>query len=207
MMRPCLRWRMCGATAWQHKNEPVRLTAMTRSHSCKVISSNGFCSMLEEMAALLTKTSTRPNRSTDRWTMSRALAGSETSALTTSPAPPRSWTSWATRRAVPSWMSATTTRAPSCTNLSAYARPRPCPAPVMTATLSLSLMTTPPQPSRSGRWHARRWLGCLQVWCGSSVRRRPALPLVPRPDGTSPGPPYPHGRVGDGGVARLRGRM
>src|SRR5690606_8648010 len=97
------------------------------------------------MAALLTRWSMPPNRSTAVAAIASTDAGSDTSVRTNTPlmssatACPRSSTS------------ATTTDAPSAASARAYASPMPCAAPVTIATLPSNLMPRPPCLDSSSR--------------------------------------------------------
>jgi hypothetical protein len=71
------------------------------------------------MAALLTRTSTVPKRSTAACTMAAQLSGSVTSVRTASARPPAAVMASAVSLAVPSLISAITTAAPSAASASA----------------------------------------------------------------------------------------
>src|SRR5918996_3318058 len=83
-------------------------------------------------AALLTRTSTRPNRSTAAATRASTASGSRTSVGTASPSPTRSAT---VSSSGSGRLPATATAAPRRPSSSAIARPRPVPPPVTIAVL------------------------------------------------------------------------
>src|SRR5216684_4341106 len=97
------------------------MTPVIARHCARLISRNGTWARI---AALLTRTSSRPNRSPIRSAMPRTAVSSVTSARQTMLAPPRLSISAATPRASASEVRAwTTTAAPSAARLSAMARP------------------------------------------------------------------------------------
>ena len=80
------RWAIIrGATAREHSQGPLRLTSIVRSQSSSVVSSTGLAMW---MPALLTRTSTRPRRSTVVWTSRATSSLRETSAPTAMAVPP-----------------------------------------------------------------------------------------------------------------------
>ena len=125
MMRPHLALRIAGSTAHAHKNGPVRLTFSTCSHSASGIWSNGRISSVENIPALLIKTSTPPNSSVASSTISLIEASSATSVVIANAWPPACMTSCDTAAAFSSLRSAMTTRAPARPNALAKTRPMP----------------------------------------------------------------------------------
>src|SRR5206468_10581233 len=144
MIRPLRCCRIWGTTALLASHTPRTLTAISSSHSAWPISQKGFIVMVEKIAALLTRTSRRPNWRTVVATISRQLVSSATSVRTKMACPPAARHSSATAFPFASFSSATTTRAPSSTSRCAYARPIPWPAPVTTATRSSSFIVSAP---------------------------------------------------------------
>ena len=116
-----------------HKNAPVRLTAMTRSHQAS--SASRKWRIVSVSPALLTSTSTVPKRRTAVSITPSTWAGTETSAAAAAADPPRAVIAAATASAPAGATSLTTTCAPSSPKRTAIARPMPRAAPVTIATL------------------------------------------------------------------------
>src|SRR5438445_1742613 len=116
MIRPLRCCRIWGTTALLASHTPRTLTAISSSHSAWPISQKGFIVMVEKIAALLTRTSRRPNWRTVVATISRQLVSSATSVRTKVAWPPAARHSSATAFPFASFSSATTTRAPSSTS-------------------------------------------------------------------------------------------
>jgi hypothetical protein len=122
------------STALMAMNGPSRFTDMILRQWSRSTSSQATKGTI---AALLTSTSTRPNRSTVASTIACTSSGCETSARTPSPSPERPA---AAALAPSSLMSAIATAAPSSESFSAIALPMPCAPPVTRATRSFSFM-------------------------------------------------------------------
>src|SRR5229473_304076 len=120
-----------GMTCRQHKNGPLRSRLMVWSQTERSTSVTGLSSR-SEPPAQFSSTSTWPKASRACCTICLTLSSSVTSVRTKrAPAP----ASRALASPSVSSISATTTLAPSATNILAAARPMPEPAPVITATL------------------------------------------------------------------------
>ena len=114
MMRPAPAAFITGSTARQARNTPRRFTAITRSHSATLISSISAreIGIVANTAALLTRTSMRPKRSTVARAIASVLDSSETSVWRASGSTPSPHTSSLVASAALPSTSATTTRAP-----------------------------------------------------------------------------------------------
>src|SRR6266571_3110117 len=124
---------------WPLMSSMMRVSARSRSLSRSAAE-------VPAMPALLTSTSSEPKSRSTSANMALTCALSATSARiarASEPAAPRAST---VSRAAVSLRSFAITRAPSCANSVAIARPMPEPAPVMRATLSLSLTRYLPAP-------------------------------------------------------------
>src|SRR3954469_1561904 len=133
MIRPLRCAINRGARGRVVRNTPRALMSMTRSHSCSVISTNG--PGFGPTPALLTRMSSRPNRSWTARSSAEAEAAWRTSCSTAKASP---GSSSAVACAPARFMSAITTAAPSRLRASAMPRPRPLAPPVTTATFSSS---------------------------------------------------------------------
>ena len=129
------------ATAWPSMKAPVRLTAMTRSHSARV------CSRMLAVAlvpALYISTSSAPNASKGAWASACAADDSLTSATKVDARPPARVIESTVAETPALLTSAHTTLAPSRASNSAPARPMPLPAPTTNAVFPSSLAILPP---------------------------------------------------------------
>src|SRR5262245_60559114 len=139
------------------------------------------------MPALLTRMSTRPQRSTVSATIFRTASKSVTEAPLATASPPMARISSTTRCAAEAEpprpltslpRSLTTTLAPRRARSSACWRPRPAPAPVTMATLLFRLMLMVPVEVRSARRYPSRGRPVLSLKEGRVGRgRRPNRPL------------------------------
>ena len=158
---------MPGRTAREQRNEPLSATETSVSH-CS--SSRSRRSLSVAFAALLTRTSTGPNRRR----VSRAIAStsppSATFVFTARAVPPASEISPATSLAASSATSATTTAAPSVAKRCAMCRPSPEPPPVTTTTRSENLIPTSRSPGAAN-----------PTMIEQQRRSGRALPLIPAP--------------------------
>src|SRR3984893_15690390 len=127
---------MRGKAARLSRNEPVRLTASTRSQSARLVSRT--VPLGSYGAAPLTRISNRPKAScaaaTAAW-LSDSTATSQRRAIVR---PPACWTRRAVSSADRRSMSQHATAAPTSTNAREIARPIPPPAPLTRATLPVS---------------------------------------------------------------------
>src|SRR5215470_15290042 len=176
-MRPLRRASMCGITARLIRNVPLRLTSSTRSHASSGVSQTRRRSAPCGAAALLTSTSTRPNRPSASATKRSASAARLTSPTVVCTLRPSAWISPArlsrpfqpTRissspssfslRVPPVAMSVATMSAPARAKASDMARPIPRtrPHPVISTTLPSNSLTgllhsrgRPPRPLGHG---------------------------------------------------------
>src|SRR5262245_52710357 len=165
-MRPLRRASMCGITARLIRNAPFRFTSSTRSHASSGVSQTRRRSAPCGAAALLTSTSTRPNRPSASATKRSASAAWLTSPTVVCTLRPTAWISPArlsspfqpTRissrpssfslRVTPvamsvAAMSVATMSAPARANASEMARPIPRtrPHPVIKTTLPSNSLT------------------------------------------------------------------
>src|SRR5262245_57752131 len=102
------------------------------------------------MAALLTRMSSVPKRSTVCANICSTLSTDDTSHCTPRHCLPVASTSFAASASVSGLMSQMTMLAPSRAIASAMALPSPCPPPVISATLSWSCMLTSPSLAPAG---------------------------------------------------------
>ena len=127
-MCPDLRPIMCGSTARLHRKQPVTLTPLISCQASSLRSANGAAS--PAIPALLTSTSTWPNRSK---TLATILSTCDASLTSVSRAiaerPPDTMPS-ATRSPRPRSRSAITVFAPSSATARAMCSPKPLPPPV-----------------------------------------------------------------------------
>ena len=133
---PCSR--ITGIACLHPSIGPRRLTAMTRSHVSTSMSATArsFANCAGSVsAALLWRTSRRPNSRTAIATIAATWSSSLTSASMASARPPSSVMARATRSASAPRMSSTRTDAPSAAKSCAVASPMPDPPPVTIATL------------------------------------------------------------------------
>src|SRR5438105_255189 len=128
MIRPKLCRFITGTTACINKNAAVRLVSIVSRHSASFISSN---LEPEAIAALFTRISRRPHRSTVSLTSARTVDASRMSPASGNALAPNSLTTGSARSGV---RTLTPTCAPPATNRAAVARPKPRAAPVTTAT-------------------------------------------------------------------------
>ncbi len=141
--------------AWENRKLPVRLVSSTLVQSGRAISSAGAP---QEVPALLTRKSIRPNRSIVAATVASTLSGSFTSQASarTSAPPARSSSAACSHRG--SLRAHKTRRAPASASPSAICRPSPTEPPVTTATRpvrSNSERTSIPAPSPTERFAYR----------------------------------------------------
>src|SRR3990172_4173125 len=134
MILPDPRARMCGTAARAHSHGPLRLTAITRSHSAGVISPKGLRSRPPYSAALFTRMSIRPQRSTVTSAMRCVAASPDTPTAPASAWPPAVLIAASVPLAPPRSMSAAATDAPASLRARLKARPSPRAAPVTIAT-------------------------------------------------------------------------
>src|SRR6266850_3222863 len=167
-MRPLRRASMCGITARLIRNAPFRLTSSTRSHASSGVSQTRRRSAPCGAAALLTSTSTRPNRPSASATKRSASAARLTSPTVVCARRPRpsisvtrlsrpfqptrisSSPSSFSLRVPPGAMSVATISAPARANATERARPIPRtrPHPVISTTFPSNSLTRWPSPSR-----------------------------------------------------------
>src|ERR1700737_1727690 len=133
---PCSRIR--GAAALEHRNGPVRFTAMIRLQSASLVSSTGANTATP---ALLTRASSRPNRSITAAIAAATAAASETSQVIASVLFGSFSAATALACSSPS-MSSSATRHPSARKRLAVASPIPRAAPVTSATLAAEEVMT-----------------------------------------------------------------
>src|SRR5438132_7591456 len=136
MMRPQPRAAMRVRAAHIAHHVPFTPLVHDRSNCSSGMSSSG--ARAPKPCALLTSTSTLPQRRTVSSTARSTSSRRPTSATSASASPPAARISCAVRSARCSFSSATHTRAPSRANRSAIPRPMPWPAPVTSATLAAS---------------------------------------------------------------------
>src|ERR1700680_551011 len=157
-----------GMTCRQHRNGPFRSRLMVRSQTERSTSVASLSSR-REPPAQFSSTSMWPNTSLACRTICLTLASSVTSVRTKrAPAP----ASRALASPSASSISATTTLAPSATNIFADARPMPEPAPVITATLPARRFICP-SPVRGGSTDRCSHYGASPCRC-----RRSTLPTM-----------------------------
>src|SRR5436309_11872944 len=136
MIRPQPRAAMCGRAAHIAHHVPFTPLVHDRSNCSSGMSSSG--ARAPNPCALLTSTSTLPQRRTVSSTTRSTSSRRPTSAPSARASPPAARISCAARSARCSFSSATHTRAPARANRSAIPRPMPWPAPVTSATLPAS---------------------------------------------------------------------
>src|SRR4051794_40149018 len=129
---------MAGSAARMSRNAAVTLTSKVRRHSSSVIFSKR---VVRAMAALLTRTSTRPKRSRVRSTIARRAAGFSRSPGTGKPRSPTCRAAVPARSASRTW---TATAAPRSARRFAVASPKPRDAPVTRATRPVKSSGMPP---------------------------------------------------------------
>ena len=127
---------MCGRAADIAHHVPFTPLVHDRSNCSSGMSSSG--ARAPKPCALLTSTSTLPQRRTVSATTRSTSSRRPTSATSASASPPAARISCAVRSARCSFSSATHTRAPARANRSAIPRPMPWPAPVTSAALPAS---------------------------------------------------------------------
>jgi hypothetical protein len=130
MIRPAFFSFMVGITALQKNTSPIKLMPKILSQSALVYSTKGF--FRDRMPALLTSTSTVPNRSSTFCTAVLTCSSWETSHCPASSSAAATAASWL--------MSTMATRIPSFTSRAAMALPMPWAAPVTIAALLISAM-------------------------------------------------------------------
>src|SRR5580765_8100328 len=128
--------RISGIAYFVPRNTPLAFTAITRSHSAAVRSSIGTFGMV--IAALLTRTSSRPWRPVASLTAFCQSVSLVTSRCTYEASPPAVRMAASTRLPSASRMSPKTTFAPSWVNSSASAAPWPRAPPLISATFPSS---------------------------------------------------------------------
>ena len=85
---PAPRATIPGATAWEHRKAPVRLTSRMRLHCSSVMASMSKKGMYRVIPALLTRTSTGPKLSSIEATIEETAEPSVMSAWTANACPP-----------------------------------------------------------------------------------------------------------------------
>ena len=140
MMEPPPAFRISGMTVFAPRNVPLTLMSITSSQISSVVSSKP-CVL--KIAALLTRMSTLPKRSTAALTALCQLDSSVTSRVTNRASPPDSPISETTFMPSSSSRSPITTFAPSRANMRASAAPMPREPPLIIATLPSSLIAPP----------------------------------------------------------------
>src|SRR5689334_4530405 len=131
--RPHFASSMSGSTDWMQWNEPVRLTAMMRSHSAVSMSTKRVNA---SMPAELTSTSTGPSSARVRATAASIWARSDTSTAHPIARPPLAAMPAAARSAASPSRSRTDTCRPSRASRSLMASPMPDAPPVTIATVT-----------------------------------------------------------------------
>ena len=137
------------------RNTPVALTSMMRRQP-SVSSGSETRPLLRP--ALFTRISSLPKLATVCWTRLRQLSSLVTSFCTNKARPPASAICDSTFLPSSSFMSATTTLAPSLPKSRASSAPMPRAAPVIIATLFSSRISPPPTFLPSRRSHPRKLL-------------------------------------------------
>ena len=134
-MLPFPRGAITRPAAWQKKNAPSRLTAITRRHSSGETSSNGRMVM---MPAFATAPVSPPRSASTSFTQADTASGSVTSNASPRARTPVCSISAATAAALSPLISDTATAQPSRAMRNAIARPMPRPAPVMASAPAIS---------------------------------------------------------------------
>src|SRR3984893_10257492 len=129
---------MRGKAARLSRNEPVRLTASTRSQSARLVSRT--VPLGSYGAAPLTRISNRPKASCAAATAARLSPSTATTQRRAIARSPAFWTRRAVSSADRRSMSQHATAAPTSTNAREIARPIPPPAPLTRATLPVSVI-------------------------------------------------------------------